>query len=205
MVVNSRGTEPTGVPSWVRPAAAAVGSAVALGFFMFVDLGGTITGTIHPWSLVAAAIWAGPLWLHAALVRTRAGALIGGLVLLAATTGFLITLFRSTGSTAGIGVFTLPMVLYPLAAAVLAADRLLFGQSSGEERLLSALGRRLIAVALSFVVAAAVIQTSIAIWSLFDPVTRDPAVSLPFTAISAAIAIGGGIAIHRLWRAPPAS
>lgn len=205
MVVNSRATEPTGVPSWVRPAVAAVGSAVALGFFMFVDLGGTLNGAIHPWSLFAAAIWAGPLWLYAGLVRTRAGALSGGLVLLAATTGFLIALFRSTGSTAGIGVFTLPMVLYPLAAAVLAADRLLFGQRSGEERLLSALGRRLIAVALSFVVAAAVIQTIVGIWTLFDPVTRDPGESLVFTAISAAIAIGGGIGIHRLWRAPPAS
>lgn len=173
---------------------------MALAFFTFVDLGGTLSGIIHPASLFAGALWAGPLWLYAGLVRTRPGALIGGGSLLAATTGFLVALFRTTGSTAGIGVFTIPMVLYPLAVAVLAVDRLLFAQRSGEERLVSTLGRRLIAVALSFVVVGAVIQTILGILSVSDPVTRgDPAVSLVRPAISAAIAVGGGIAIRRLW------
>lgn len=201
--MRSPATEPTGLPSWLAPAVAAVGSAVALAFFMFVDIGGTLSGIVHPASLFAAAVWAGPLWLYAGLVRTRAGALSGGVVLLAAITWFLVALFRSTGSTAGIGVFTIPMVLYPLAVAVLAVDRLLFAQHSGEERLLSTLVRRLIAVVLSFVVVGAVIQTILGILSLFGPVTRGhPAVSLVRPTISAAVAIVGGIAIRRLWCAP---
>ncbi len=101
---------------------AAAGSTLVLGFFLFVDLGGMVTGLIHPFSLVAAALWAGPFWLYAFLVRTRTGALITGAVLLAATTGFLVALFRTTHSTAGIGIFTIPTLLYPLGAVVLAID-----------------------------------------------------------------------------------
>lgn len=103
---------------------AAVGSAVVLAFFLFVDLGGTVTGTLHPLSLLAAAFWAGPSWVCALVVRTRTAALLGGLVLTAVTTAFLVALFRDTHSTAGVGVLTIPVILYALAAAVLAVDRL---------------------------------------------------------------------------------
>lgn len=201
--MTSGATEATGFARWLALAFATVGSAVNLAFFMFVDLGGTVSGMIHPLSPVAAAIWAGPFWIYAFLVRTRAGALIGGAGLLAATAGFLVAMFRSTGSTAGIGIFTLPMLLYPLAAALLAMDRLLSGWRSGEEQLLRTLVRRIIAVGLCFVVLVAGVRTVFGIASLFHPSSRpDLAASLILTATSAAITIAGAIAVPRLWRRP---
>lgn len=182
--------------------AAIAGSVLVLGFFLFVDLGGTVTGTVHPFSLVAAAIWAGPFWLYARLVRTRSGALLGGAVVLGATAAFLVPLFRNTHSTAGIGIITIPMLMYPIAAAVLAVDRLFAARHEGEP-VLSGFARRLVAVALSFVVVIAAVSMVVGIVSLFDPVTRGDLVgSFIVTAVSAAAATGGTIAIKQLWRTP---
>jgi hypothetical protein len=151
-------------------AVAAAGSVLVLAFFLFVDLGGPVTGTVHAASLVAAVVWAGPFWVYARMVRTPAISLCGGAALLAATTALLVALFRDTHSTAGIGVATIPMFLYPLAAGVLAIDRLLFARRTGEP-LLRGFARRLLAVGLSFVVVVAAIFTVVGVVGLFDPVT----------------------------------
>lgn len=184
---------------------AATGSALAGAFFLFVNLGGTVRGTVHPASLVAAAVWAGPCWIYARIVRTRSIALAGGAGLLAATAGFLVSLFRNTHSTAGIGVITIPMLLYPLAVGMLAIDRLVIARRTGEPAL-RGFARRLVAVGLTFVAIMAAVFTVVGIVSLFDPVTRDDYVvgSVVTTVISATTATGGFIAIKRLWRiAPP--
>jgi len=123
--------------------------------------------------------------------------------LLAATAASLVTLFRDTHSTAGIGVITIPMLLYPLAVGVLAIDRLISARRAGEP-VLRGFARRLLAVGLSFVVIIAAVFTVVGIVSLFDPVTRDDSVgSVIATVISAMAATGGALAIKRLWRVAP--
>jgi len=184
---------------------AAAGSLLVLAFFLFVDLGGTFTGTVHATSLVAAVVWAGPFWVYARMVRTRAISLCGGAALLAATTALLVVLFRDTHSTAGIGIATIPMFLYPLTAGALAIDRLLFARHTGEP-LLRGFALRLLAAGMSFVVVVAAIFTVIGVVGLFDPVTRnDLAGSLITTVVCAATTAGGALAIKRLWRTPPPS
>ncbi len=190
---------------WVGLGAAVVGQALALAFFLFVDLGGTMQGVIHPLSFVAAAAWAGPLWIYAFSVRTPEGALVGGAALLAATTGFLVSMSRSTSSTSAIGVITIPMLLYPLAVILATIDRLVGDWRSGEERLLGAFGRRILAAALSFVVVFAVVLTITGVASLLDPLIRDEVPTTVLTIVSAGIAIAGGIGIKRLWRSPSTS
>lgn len=62
---------------------------------------------------------------HAALVRTVAGAAFGGVVLLAATGGFLLAIFDSESSTAAIGLVTaLVGGTFPLAFVALGLDRM---------------------------------------------------------------------------------
>lgn len=198
--VPQRMMDRTTLAATVAMVVAAAGSVLALVFFLFVDLGGTVDGAVHPLSLVAAAVWAGPLWIYARLVRTRPAAVVGGAVLLGATAAFLVSLFRDTNSTAAIGVITIPILMYPLAAGVLAIDRLLTARRAGEP-VLRGFVRRLVAVGLSFVVVIAALSTVVGIVSLFDPVTRDDLIgSLITTVVSAAAATGGAIAIRRLWR-----
>jgi hypothetical protein len=108
---------------WLGLGVAAVGSTLILVFFLFVDLGGTVTGVIHPVSFAMSAAWAVPFWIYALLVRSWEGALVGGAGLLATTTAFLISMFSNTSSTSGIGIITIPIAfLYPLAGAALAVD-----------------------------------------------------------------------------------
>lgn len=198
--VPQRMMDRTTLAATVAMVVAAAGSVLALVFFLFVDLGGTVDGAVHLLSLVAAAVWAGPLWIYARPVRTRPAAVVGGAVLLGATAAFLVSLFRDTNSTAAIGVITIPILMYPLAAGVLAIDRLLTARRAGEP-VLRGFVRRLVAVGLSFVVVIAALSTVVGIVSLFDPVTRDDLIgSLITTVVSAAAATGGAIAIRRLWR-----
>ena len=173
---------------------------MTLTFFLFVDLGGTVTGRLHPASLIAAAAWAGPLWIYGCAVRTRPAAVGGGAVLVGATAAFLVAVFRDTHSTAGIGVVTVPMLLYPLAVGVLAIDRLLFARRSGGP-VLRGFVRRLLAVGLSFVVAVAATFAFVGILGLFDFGTSDDrGASAITTVLSAVTAAGGALGISRLWR-----
>lgn len=184
---------------------AVVGSVLVLAFFLFVDLGGTVSGTVHLASLVAATVWAGPFWIHARMVRTRTVALAGGVGLLVATTGCLVALFRDTHSTAGIGVGTFPVLLYPLATGVLAVDRLLVARRTGEPAL-RGFARRLLAVGLSFVVVISAIITVVGVVSLFDRAARgDVAASVISTVVSAVVTAGGAFGVRRLWRTAPPS
>jgi hypothetical protein len=108
---------------WLGLAVAAVGSTLVLVFFLFVDLGGTMTGVIHPVNFAVSAAWAVPFWIYALLVRSWEGALVGGAGLLATTTAFLVSMFSSTSSTSAIGIVTIPIAfLYPLAGVALAVD-----------------------------------------------------------------------------------
>lgn len=89
-----------------RLAVALVGATTVLAFFLLVDFAGTGRAGFHPAWLVVAALCVGPLVLLAALVRTIVGTAFGGVVLLAATGGFLVAIFSSESSTAGIGLVT---------------------------------------------------------------------------------------------------
>ena len=120
-----------------------------------------------------------------------------------ATTALLVAILRDTSSTAGIGMATIPMVLYPVTAGVLAVDRLLSARPASEADWRGFV-RRLLAAVLSFVVIIAAISTWVRIFGLFDPVTRDDlAGSLISTVVSAAATAAGALAIKRLWRTPP--
>ncbi len=101
-------------------------SVLVLGFFLFVDLDGTVRGTLHPFSLVFAALWIGPAWLTSRLVRRRGLALGAELGLLAITCAFLVTLFDSTHSSAGVGAVGLALQLYAMVACVAAIDSRVF-------------------------------------------------------------------------------
>lgn len=113
-------------------AVAAIGSLLVLGFFLFIDLGGTMAGLIHPVSFLISVAWAVSFWVYALLMRTQEGALIGGAGLLVATTGFLVSMFSSSSSTASIGIVTYPMFfLYPLAGLTVAIDWLFWRGGEG--------------------------------------------------------------------------
>ncbi len=99
---------------------------LVLGFFLFVDLDGTVRGTLHPFSLVFAALWIGPAWMTSRVVRRRELALGAELGLLAITSAFLVTLFDSTHSTAGIGAVGLALQLYAMVGCVAAIDSRVF-------------------------------------------------------------------------------
>lgn len=101
-------------------------SVLVLGFFLFVDLDGTVRGTLHPFSLVFAALWIGPAWLTSRLVRRRELALGAELGLLAITCAFLVTLFDSSQSSAGVGAVGLALQLYAMVACVAAIDSRVF-------------------------------------------------------------------------------
>lgn len=124
-------------------ATAVAGAGVPLVFLTVVDLGGTVSGTKHPISFILAAVWAGPAILHATLVRGAAASLAGGPVLLVATILALESVWSTTSSTvgplqantvgpvrvdipttAGIGLFSLPVLLYSATGASIGLDQL---------------------------------------------------------------------------------
>ena len=117
---------PLAVPFW------AAGSVLVFVFFLFVDLGGTVSGSVHPVLAAIALVWSGPFFLYGVLVRTRLVAVLGGTALLAATAGFLVALFRDQHSTAGLGLLTIPFWLYLGALVVLVVDRLISSKRMGE-------------------------------------------------------------------------
>lgn len=95
-------------------------------FFLFVDLGGTITGALHPGAALYIVLWTFPLFVFLKLVRDLRFAVLGGLGLLSITALFLIDLFQDEHSTAGIGAGLVPfMVLLPAAVILLAIERFL--------------------------------------------------------------------------------
>jgi drug/metabolite transporter (DMT)-like permease len=100
-------------------------------FFFFVNLGGDFRGYVLEdprgiaSGILGTAIWAGPLWLYRRFIRTTWMTVLGGLVLLSATTTLLVVLFRSHGSTVGIGVLTLGLLLYAGFVVIGVADWLL--------------------------------------------------------------------------------
>ncbi len=107
---------------YVRLGMAVVGMGVVTVFVLFVDLGGTVAGSLNPFSAVVIAIWALPVVLYVVAVRSPVASVLGGLGLNAAMLVALVSLFRDTHSTAGIGLLTLPLLLALLAAAVGALD-----------------------------------------------------------------------------------
>ena len=108
----------------VRLALAGIGVIVVAVFFLFVDLGGTVSGWLHPASAIVIAVWAAPFLLYVGAVRSGAASVLGGLGLDAALLWALISLFRDTHSTAGIGLFVIPMLIASLAALIVAVDSL---------------------------------------------------------------------------------
>lgn len=193
--------DPTPLARRVALVVGATGSVLAVAFFVFVDLGGTVRGTRHPGSLAAAALWAGPSWIHARCVRTPAVALAGGATLLAATVAALLAVFHDTHSTAGVGVVAFPILLYPLAGGVLAVDRAVADRRAGREAVLRGLARRGLAAALALVVTPAVTLAVVSVADLFDPVPGGGiAGSLVSAAVYAAVAAVGILAMRRLWQ-----
>lgn len=106
----------------VRLTLAGVGVVVVGVFFFFVDLGGTVAGSLHPARAIVIAMWAAPFLLYVGAVRSWVTSILGGLGLDAAVLLALILLFRDTHSTAGIGVLTLPMLIALLAATIVVVD-----------------------------------------------------------------------------------
>ncbi len=109
---------------YVRLGLAAVGVGVVTVFVLFVDLGGTVSGSLNPLSAFVIAIWALPFVLYVVGVRSSVASVLGGLGLNAAVLAALVSLFRNTHSTAGIGLLTLPLLLAVLAALMGALDSL---------------------------------------------------------------------------------
>ncbi len=103
---------------------AAVGVGVVTVFVLFVDLGGTVAGSISPFSAVVIGIWTLPCVLYVVAVRSWVASVLGGLAMNAAVLVALVSLFRDTHSTAGIGLLTLPFLLALLAALMGALDSL---------------------------------------------------------------------------------
>jgi hypothetical protein len=106
----------------IRRAFAVAGLLLSAVFFLFVDLGGTVSGNFSPRAPMAIAIWMVPFVVYLLGVRSRHASLLGGLILLGASTWALVALFGDAHSTAGIGVITLPLLLTFLAAVVVSVD-----------------------------------------------------------------------------------
>lgn len=99
---------------------AAATSVVAFFMLVGVDLGGTITGG----NFVFFVIWCAPIVLYVVGVRSRLVSLIGGTALVVALLVLLLLLFRDTSSTAGIGVFALPLAIATATGLVVGAEAL---------------------------------------------------------------------------------
>ncbi len=120
----SRDSRHMGAARYVRLGLGGVGVGVVTVFLLFVDLGGTVAGSLDPVNAIVIAIWALPFVVYVVAVRSSVASVLGGLGLNAAALIVLVSLFRDTHSTAGIGLLTLPMLLALLAALVAALDSL---------------------------------------------------------------------------------
>lgn len=103
-------------------------------FWLFVNLGGTIHGIASPFALLYIAVWAGPFFLLAKQIRTGLVSVFASAILLVATFGLLVPLFRTSSSTAGIGALFGPIYLFGGVALVIPIDRTLERRSQISER-----------------------------------------------------------------------
>ena len=87
---DSRHMRPAG---YVRLGMAAVGVGVVTVFVLFVDLGGTVAGSLNPLSAVVIAIWTLPCVLYVVAVRSSVASVLGGLGLNAAMLGLSFLCF----------------------------------------------------------------------------------------------------------------
>ncbi|MDZ7734572.1 MAG: hypothetical protein U5R31_17145 [Acidimicrobiia bacterium] len=107
-----------GAMNWARQIVtglAAVDLVVTLVFLLAVDLGGTVSGTIHPVSVLFALWWVSPMVLLLVFAREAVTAAMGGAVLLAMSVGYLVAIFQDEHSTAAIGFATVPILMYVVA------------------------------------------------------------------------------------------
>lgn len=106
-----------GEPDWTRLRWGLAGAtaAGAAGVLLLAD-GRSVEVGLTPLGLAVSLLWALPLALYAALVRTRSGTVLVGLGLAVATAALLQSVYSSDGSTAAIGVVVAPIELALLAA-----------------------------------------------------------------------------------------
>jgi hypothetical protein len=77
------------------------------------------------WGLVLTAWWLSPLTLYTAACRTTGGAVVLGLGYLATVVMIQPAIVASTSSTAGIGLLTVPVLLWAGMAAAVTVEKVL--------------------------------------------------------------------------------
>lgn len=108
---------------YLRIAIGLISVLVAASFFLFIDLGGTVSGALNPWSLVFIALWVSPFYLFLRHVQGSKTTLFGGAALLAGEVWGLVEMFRSGHSTSSIASVVVPgLILIPAALVFLAID-----------------------------------------------------------------------------------
>jgi len=95
---------------WVRTVVTGVAVLVTLGTFLMVE--GESVNARTPYALLVAAWWVSPLVAYHRGTRTLAGSVVIGGAILAAIVAFLLALYHDDSSTAAIGFFTIPVVLW---------------------------------------------------------------------------------------------
>lgn len=98
------------------------GLLIYLIFVSFVDLGGTVSGSVHPASILLALWWIGPMAVVWFLAKEPATAAIGGVAYLCASVVALVAVFQDEHSTAAIGLLTIPTLFYLASAALIFAE-----------------------------------------------------------------------------------
>lgn len=113
-----------------------IGCTAAAGFFLVVDLGGTVRGRLAWGNLIGFAWWVAPLCLYFSQnIRRPAGRMVwtvGAGVHTAILIVLLATLWRDESSTAAIGVGTLGAGMWIFYLVVVSIEWLLRRRTSGE-------------------------------------------------------------------------
>jgi hypothetical protein len=108
-------------------ALAVVGVALVL-VFAFAS-GESVNGS--GWSAVPLALWwMVPVAIALFAIRSAVTAMLIAVVVVVVLSGFLRAIYRSDSSTAGIGLFTAPMLAVVIAASGVVVERLVMGRRS---------------------------------------------------------------------------
>jgi len=137
-------------------AIATFGSLVVFALFLTVDIVSMTPPPENSPNLpIWAAIWSAPMFVYAALVRTRWMAVHGGLGLLAATVARLLTMFATDDVTVTIGLMVYPPMLCAGGLVALGIDRMVLARRAGDLELVSngLLGYSLVGGAITALVA----------------------------------------------------
>ena len=116
----------------IRTVITVLAALVTLGTFLFFR--GKTVDARTPLALPLAGWWISPLLVYHMACRTVLGSLLIGVSFLAALVAFLIVLYGEKSSTAAIGFFTIPMVLWIGMVLAVALERLLVRPTLGRSK-----------------------------------------------------------------------